>query len=119
MEDGDKKVIIPIMVTEADINNEVAGAKANFAELIDLVNERYEAKDSTLKGTEELINGYKQHNEEILRLATERGLHKGLANDELRILQAAAILHDGFKAEKPPEEFASIKKYNLVIHNEL
>lgn len=93
---------------------EYESAKRDFAPLIEWVNAQYSAEGSSLK-TEEQRESYRRHNDEILRFATELGLKEDFTKEELRTLQAAAILHDSQKARRNPNEAGSLP-YVLVAH---
>ncbi len=102
---------------EKAISKEQEEAKERFGVLIGLVNERYEGPESTL--AEDEVERFKEHNSEILNLCVERGMEKGLSEQELRTLEVAATLHDLNKADKPASEVADIPNHVLAAHGEM
>lgn len=96
------------------VDQEKKEARERFGDLIELVNQRYES--GILSPAEREKFG--RHNEEVLDYVVELGLRKELGEDDLKIVEIAAILHDLTKADELPEEFADIPNYGLVTHGQ-
>ncbi len=104
---------------EEKVRTEYKESQEQFSELIDLVNQRYEAPDSALAGSPEQLKTFKEHNEQVLKLCIKRGIEKNLDKKELKILEVSAILHDLNKADKPEGEIGRITNYTLAAHGEM
>lgn len=110
-------------IVEAKSDSEVK-AKHNegkhlFSPLWESVKERYVAQDSSIAGNSEQLQRYIEHIGETHWYFTERGVAKKMTDVELRMGQAAVILHDGHKTGKPPEGYEDIENYMLANHNNI
>ncbi len=122
-EEGKEEAVSELSEEEREeqerIEQEFEQAQERLGGLIGLVDERYEAPDSSLAKNPEQLEQYKLHNDDILKLCVERGLQKGLSPEQLRTLETAAVLHDLTKGDQPPEEMADIPNYVLAAHGEM
>lgn len=110
--------VMPETNEENKIETEFDEAKTRFSPLIELVNQRYEAKDSTIANKPEQLETFKAHNNDILKMCVELGLKKDFTDKELQTLEVSAILHDGTKADLPEEGAQNIPNYALAVHGE-
>lgn len=94
---------------EEKISQEQEKAKEDFGDLIGMVNERY------LNLPEKMRETFIEHNEDILDAVVELGMKKGLTQQELKLTEIAAIIHDMTKAEPDKEE---VGNYTLANHGE-
>lgn len=90
-------------------------AKENFGDLINLVSKRYE-KSETM--TPEMVKDFIKHNENILDWVVELGIKKELTDQELKLAEISAVLHDLTKGDAPPEKAKNITNYVLASHGE-
>lgn len=97
---------------EEQIQKEQSETEKQFKELIDEVNKRYENLPERMR--EDFI----AHNKEILRGAIEIGMKNGFEEEDLKMLEMAAIWHDACKADAVPEEFKDVPNYTLLVHGE-
>lgn len=101
------------------INQEFIKASEKYGNLINLVDSRYQSPESTLANSPEQLKSFKEHNDQVLKLCIQRGLEKGLSQQEIDQLEIAAILHDIAKADKPLGNKAKIDNYILAAHGEI
>lgn len=101
------------------IDQEFNKACEKYSDLINLVDSRYQAPESTLANSSEQLRLFKEHNDQVLKLCIQRGLEKGLSQQEIDQLEVAAILHDIAKADKPLGNKAEINNYVLAAHGEM
>lgn len=100
------------------IGAEKAEAYEKFAEVIDFVNERYEAPGSTIAQATEQLNAFKDHNKQILDKCIEQGVRREMSPEDLSKLEMAAILHDLNKSDVPPEWAEGVDNFMVVFHGE-
>jgi hypothetical protein len=101
------------------VNQEFIKACEKYSDLINLVDSRYQAPESTLTNSSEQLRLFKEHNSQVLKLCIQRGLEKGLSQQEIDQLEVAAILHDIAKADKPLGNKVEINNYVLAAHGEM
>lgn len=111
---------------EQRIQQEKEAVRQNFAFLIQAVADRYDSPGSFLEG--ENRRNFEIHNDEMLDMCIERGMEKGMAVAELRMLEVAAILHDIAKADLNsvaaqrlglPAKAGEISVLAFISHHEL
>ncbi len=89
-----------------------------LAEMVNFVDKRYEGQDSTLSNSFEQLKSFKEHNRQILDKCIERGIERGLSQEDLTKLEIAAILHDFSKGDSSPKWAQEIENFMLVYHGE-
>lgn len=84
--------------------------------LIDKVNKIYDEVENGSEKKKELIEEFKKHNEIVLSYVEELTKQENITEEELEIINIAAIFHDSSKLGIKTEE-GKIKKVPLVKHH--
>lgn len=98
---------------QAEMAKEKQEAKEQFGDLIGLVDTRYQ------KLPEGVRQEFMVHNDEILGKVIDMAKMKGMAGEDLKAIEIAAILHDLNKADDVPEKYKDVPNYALVAHGEI